>query len=277
MKERKVQYTAGDHTWIVCAFRESPYLEECIRSLENQTVKSTVQIATSTPCDYITDIAQRHGCEVFVNRGETGIGGDWNFALSTGKTELLTIAHQDDVYEPAYTEEMLRRVSRASDPILYFTNYAELRNGQKVEKNRLLTIKRLLLLPLRLFPRRKWARRLSLAFGNPICCPSVTYRASIMEHEHFGKTFKSNLDWEMSEKLSRRKGTFVYGPKVGMCHRIHEASTTSSLIGDHLRGAEDYEMMRKFWPDAIAKKLSRYYGRSEESNRVEEKGPRGKA
>ena len=29
-------YTAADHTWIICAYRESPYLEECILSLRGK-------------------------------------------------------------------------------------------------------------------------------------------------------------------------------------------------------------------------------------------------
>ena len=38
----------NDHVFVVLAYRESPYLEACIRSLENQTVRSRMIIATST-------------------------------------------------------------------------------------------------------------------------------------------------------------------------------------------------------------------------------------
>ena len=38
-----------EHTFVVCAYGESPYLEKCIDSLEKQTVKSRILIATSTP------------------------------------------------------------------------------------------------------------------------------------------------------------------------------------------------------------------------------------
>ena len=144
--ERRL-YKAEDHTWIVCAYGESPYLEECIQSLKAQTIQSKIQIATSTPCEYITRLAEKCGLEVFENHGEAGICGDWNFALGTGKTELLTIAHQDDVYEPVYTWDLLKRMNHAKDPLIYFTNYGEIRNGEKVYSNRLLRIKRLLMVP----------------------------------------------------------------------------------------------------------------------------------
>lgn len=263
-------YTEKDHTWVICAYKESRYLEECVQSLLHQTSRSGIRIATSTPNGYIAGIAERYGLEVFVNRGKAGISGDWNFALDTAETELVTIAHQDDVYEPAYTGEMLARMNRARDAILYFTDYGELRNGERVTKNRLLRIKRLLLVPTRMMPAWKFARRLSLAFGDPICCPSITYRKSVMKDCRFSDRFRCDLDWEMEEKLSRLKGRFVYNPMILMYHRIHEESTTTEIIGEHQRTVEDYEMMKRFWPEAVARRLSKVYASSEKSNRVDQ-------
>ena len=49
-----------NHTFAICAYKESPYLEECIQSLMNQTVKSDILIATATPSKYIDDIAAKY-------------------------------------------------------------------------------------------------------------------------------------------------------------------------------------------------------------------------
>ena len=49
-----------NHTFAICAYKESPYLEECIESLINQTVKSNILIATATPSQYIDDIAAKY-------------------------------------------------------------------------------------------------------------------------------------------------------------------------------------------------------------------------
>ena len=268
MPEEKRMFTADDHTWLVCAYKESPYLEECIRSLLAQRVKSRIQISTATPNAHIAGIAEKYGIPVIENPGTPGIGTDWNFALANGKTELLTIAHQDDLYEPGYTAEMLQRMNRAKAPILFAANYAELRGGEKVTANRLLRIKHILILPLRMFPRWRFARRMSLAFGCPICCPSITYRKSIMKDEKFSTEFKCDLDWDMEERLSRRKGTFVYSAAPLMCHRIHEESATTELIGERTRTKEDLQIMRRFWPEAIAKRLSKAYAASEKSNEI---------
>lgn len=49
----KNRFAAGDHTFAVCAYKESPYLEECLASLVRQTVSSNRIIVTSTDNDYI--------------------------------------------------------------------------------------------------------------------------------------------------------------------------------------------------------------------------------
>ena len=261
-------YAAQDHTWVICAYRESPFLKDCIESLKAQTVQSGIRMITSTPCDYLDNLAGQYDIPLYVNTGKAGISGDWNFALSQAKTPLVTLAHQDDCYEPVYVQQMLEKVNAARRPIWYFTNYGELRNGKRVCENRLLRIKRIMLWPVRLFPMWKWARRRSLSCGNPICCPSVTYISGIMQDHPFGDHYKSNLDWEQAEILSRLPGSFVYNPHILMFHRIHEESTTSELINQHGRHQEDYEMMCKFWPKGIAKRLSKVYGASENSNKV---------
>lgn len=56
-----------NHTFVVCAYKESPYLEECIRSLVAQTVRSNIEIYTSTPNEYIRNIGEKYHIPVYVN------------------------------------------------------------------------------------------------------------------------------------------------------------------------------------------------------------------
>ena len=58
--KKKREVKMNDHTFAICAYKESPYLEECIKSLKNQTIKSNILIATSTPNDYIKGIADKY-------------------------------------------------------------------------------------------------------------------------------------------------------------------------------------------------------------------------
>ena len=150
LKGAKSLENISNHSFALCAYKESEFLEECILSLLAQSVKSKIIIATSTPNEHINSLARKYSLEVFVNEGEKGIGGDWNFAYSCCDTPLVTIAHQDDIYEPKYTEEMLGCIKHAKNPIIYFCGYAELRNAEKVFNNSMLKIKRLMLSPLKI-------------------------------------------------------------------------------------------------------------------------------
>lgn len=264
-----MNYSSSDHTFMVCAYQQSEYLEELLISLKKQTVKTSIAIATSTPNAHIQTLAEKYGLTVYINTGVKGIAGDWNFALQAAKTPLVTIAHQDDIYEPEYAEKMLKAINHAKQPIIAFSRYAELRNGKKVYQNRLLNVKKYLLFPMKLSKRSIFLRRMSLSFGNAICCPAVTYvRDLILEHP-FDTEFQTSLDWNQWERLSKLKGSFAYVDEPLMCHRIHRASTTSEMIENKTRTNEDLELFCRFWPRPIAKLLSKAYSTSEKSNALD--------
>ena len=256
------------HTFTICAYKESPFLEECIQSILAQTVKSNVLIATSTPNDYIKGLAEKYSVPLYINTGDKGITQDWNFAYSKADTDLITIAHQDDVYLPHYTEEIFSMLEGANHPLIAFTDYGELRDGKPVTESKLLTIKRILLYPLRFFKKSKFVRRRSLSLGNCICCPAVTFVKDHVPNPVFQHGFRSNEDWEAWEVISKLDGEFLYSKKVGMYHRIHEGSETSVIIGDNARTTEDLVMFRKFWPEPIAKLIAKVYASSEKSNKL---------
>lgn len=259
-----------NHTFIICAYKKSEYLEECIRSLKNQTVKSEILMATSTPNEWIVSMSKKYEIPLFVNEGEGGITQDWNFALSKVKKGFVTIAHQDDVYEKNYTEIILESMRRTKRPLIAFTDYYELRNGKKVYDNQMLRIKRLMLLPLRVkaFSGSRFVRRRVLSMGDAICCPSVTFNLKRLEQPIFENHFRSCEDWEAWEKISKIKGDFVYVAKPLMCHRIHADSATTAIIQDKGRVEENYVMYCKFWPKPVARLINRFYTKSENSNEL---------
>ena len=60
-------FKAEDHTFAVCAYKESPYLEECVQSLKRQVVASNIIVCTSTPNDYIREVCEKHSLELYVS------------------------------------------------------------------------------------------------------------------------------------------------------------------------------------------------------------------
>ena len=271
--ERKMKYTQKDHTFAVCAWGKSEYLEECIRSLLDQTLDSRIILCTSTPDPYLEEIAARYDLPLFVHRKKTGIAADWSFAYKKARTELVTLAHQDDVYEPAFLEKTLKILSEEEHPLISFCDYYELRGGGKTcaDENRNLRIKEWMLFPLRFRLGRKsiWCRRRILSLGNPICCPSVTYVKDNLPGRIFAPDFQADLDWQAWERLSRLHGSFCYIPEMLMGHRIHGGSATTKVIGENRnRSREDLQMYRRFWPEWMARLLNHFYAASQDENRT---------
>ena len=253
-------FTKLDHTFVVCAYGDSHYLSDCLASLQLQTEKTNVIIATSTPSQYIDAIARAADIQVCVNDESGGIASDWNYALSCADTRLVTIAHQDDVYDERYVEHMLEQVNNISKPLIYFTNYGEIRDNTYLNNSPISAVKCLLLKPLALGEGASTLmKRSSIAFGNAICCPSVTYNLECIHQPVFKAGMRSNLDWEAWEKLSTIEGSFVYDERIGMYHRVHEGSETSACIADNVRIQEDLAMLEKFWPKPIARFINKMY------------------
>ena len=100
------------HTFVICAYQESEYLEECIASLKNQKSESLVIMVTSTPNGHISSLAEKYGIPLYINP-HGGITQDWNFALSKAETKYATIAHQDDVYEPEYGQKIVEAFEKS--------------------------------------------------------------------------------------------------------------------------------------------------------------------
>ena len=148
-----------DHTFVLCAYKESPYIEACVRSLKEQSVPSALVLATSTPSPYLEQICEKYGLTYCVREGESGIAPDWNYALSCASTSYVTIAHQDDLYEKDYTKLLLQKMKKHPECLIGFCNYYEYKNETFVRGINL-KIKDLMLLPLRMFGgNRRFAKR----------------------------------------------------------------------------------------------------------------------
>lgn len=259
------------HTFVVLAYKESEYLEECIKSVLNQKYKSNVIIATSTTNKYIMDLAKKYSLEVIKNKGQKGIGNDFDFAIKCCKTPLVTIAHQDDIYDYDYSYQVIEKYKENKDAIILFTSSYEIKNDLKEYSNRNLNIKRTLLSPLKINKTcgLKLNKRLVLSFGNSICCPAVTFNVGRIKFPIFASEFKCNVDWCAWERLSKLKGKFIFIDKPLMGHRIHRNSTTTEIINNNIRTKEDLIMFKKFWPTFIAKAINNFYSKSEKNNKID--------
>lgn len=260
------QASAGptaEHSFVVPAYGQSPYLRECLDSLRAQTRPSPILISTSTPWSGLADLADEYGARLAMHSPNAGIGRDWNAGLANANSTWVTLAHQDDRYLPTFTERTLAAAAQHSDTVLVMTGYGELLGGVVRRGSAMLAVKRLLLelgfLGRNHVASRSGKRRL-LRFGCPVPCPSVTLRA--MPDFRFREDLKVNLDWEAWLRMADRPGAFARVRECAMLHRIHATSETSEGVRAGVRAREDLMMFQSMWPTPVARLLVRAYALS---------------
>ena len=263
-------YTAKNHTFVICAYKENPYLENTVKTLLNQTVKSKIILSTSTPNVHISGVCEKYNIPIVVNPNPHLAGDDWNYGYNQANTELVTIVHQDDLYAKEFLEQSLNALNNAKNPLFCFTDYCELKQGKKVENNLLLNIKRLMNTPLRFnsINGKKWIRKRLLGLGCAICCPAVTYVKERLGDSIFDTTYKNSCDYKTWVDLAERDGSFVYVPKKLLLHRIYAESATTLNLSENIRKAEDQEILSTLWPKPIASMINNVYALSEKSNKI---------
>lgn len=248
------------HTFAICAYKESPYLESCIKSVLRQTEKTDVIICTSTPCEFIKNLAEKYKVPYYVREGKSDIQDDWNFACDMATTDWVTVAHQDDKYSSRYAEYVLGEAEKYQDAILAFTDYRPLKDGELV-KDINCFFRHLFRLPLKskTLAKFRFFKRASLSLGNTICCPAVTYNKRRIKDTIFTSDLKFSLDWDTFLKFANGKGRFLYIDKPLTYYRIHDGATTKEFILDQRRIKEDTIMFNKFWPKWVTKIIMKFY------------------
>lgn len=249
------------HVFSVCAYGDSPYLEKCIRSLKAQTLPGHIILCTSTPSPALSGVARKYSLPFFVREGTPNMRDDWNFAYEMADADLVTIAHQDDLYHKDYAACLMAAYERHPDMLLFTTDYAILKKGRLITGGKMLWIKRLLRLPLSFsfLNKRTWGKRLALVLGNPICCPATTYHKKILGMPLVRSGFRFALDWDNLYRLAGERGRFICAERPLLYYRIHEASATKACILDNQRELEEEAMFRRFWPDPAVRVLMHFY------------------
>jgi hypothetical protein len=257
------------HTFLVPAYKCSPFLDACLASLQGQHQTSRILISTSTPFEGLFEMAHSRGAEVFVHGPNQGMSHDWNMGLAQVKTPWVTIAHQDDTYEPFFTAELLKAVGKAKEPLsLVFTDYQELFDNKVRPRNALLRIKQVLL-ELGFVGRDQvhsaWAKLNCLRFGSPIPCPSVSLN---LGHRpiRFSDQYRVNMDWAAWIELAHQPGGFYWIRQTLMAHCLHANSETTQGLNLGHRKEEDRVLLRRLWPAPVAFLIQQAYSLAYNSN-----------
>lgn len=260
------------HTFAIPVYGAAPHLAALVGSLRAQTATgSEILLATSTPSTELDEFARRARLPLHLNPQRQGITADWNFALEAARTELVTLAHQDDLFAPAYLARLAQALERHPGAVIAFSDYAEHTPLGPRPLNLNLRIKRAL--TERAFRGRECigesrdkVRLLSL--GNPICCPSVILNRAALGDFRFPGGFQTNLDWAAWLGLARRSGGFVYVRERLVSKGVHRGSETTATIANRARAREDRLLFEALWPKPVAAALSAVYRLGYLGNRV---------
>ena len=261
------------HTFVIPAYKESPYLEDCVVSLKKQIIPSHILIATSTPSSFLEDLAKKYDIGYQVNpTPNQGIAADWNFALSLVKTPWATIAHQDDIYTPAFTKHLFEEADKRKDRQiqLVFTDYHDIVNNRIKSGSTNSIIKKLMLYPF-FFSRyieSQFFKKLVLKFGDPICCPSVSFNLEVLKDFKFSTAYNCVLDWDAWYRLAGEPGGFLFIDEPLVKHRIHRESETTVQLNAGRRQEEELELFNRMWGKASAKFIANAYKLGYHSNKV---------
>lgn len=298
------------HTFAVCAYGKSPYLEACLKSLENQqgmqraagtpgaelcaeerqapetsvaarhtarkpaavkpvkpveSAQSCIILCTSTPSTFLEEIAARHGIPLYVREGKSSLRDDWNFAVACARektgAQLVTIAHQDDIYHREYAAALQAAARRYPDLSVFCTRYRTIDGAGQLIEGKAEAVKRLLRLPLRLkfLANRRFVKRLPLRFGNGIGCPTCSYRLERCGLPLFQTDAQFVIDWDTLWRLAGREGRFVCIERPLLDYRVHAGAATMANIRNHNREREELDLFRRIWPAPVARLLMHFY------------------
>lgn len=263
------------HIFAVVAYQESPYLDACLHSLTMQKCRSEIILCTATPSTFLNRLAAKYQIPVYVRTGgRPGIKDDWNFAFEQGskRAELVTIAHQDDLYFPDYTKALLNAYRHFPDLSVFCCRYDTIDAAGNTVPGKAEQVKRILRLPLRNHRAadRSRVKLRALKWGNSIGCPSCTYHTKYCPVPLFDQDYRFVLDWAALLRLAESEGRFICIEKPLMAYRVHEGAETMANIRNHNREKEEREIFERLHGKHLADLLMHFYKKAYSAYGTEE-------
>ncbi|MFH1379292.1 MAG: glycosyltransferase [bacterium] len=263
----------SNHSFAVVAYKDSPYLEECLKSLQRQSYQSSIMVFTSTPSSYIESMCNNLNVRMEINPHRASIAEDWSFAFNRSSTKYVTLAHQDDIYMPEYAQICMNSMNESKKKVLLiFTNYREILDNSMVRAlSPALFVKRILLNTASMFGsgfNSIFTKKMLLSLGNMVSCPTVMYNKELIGEFNFSSAYSYNLDWDAWLRFSDMDGAYRYIKRPVVSHRIHSSSETNAHIMSENRRKEEKDIFRRIWPYPIADIISFMYAFGSRSSKV---------
>lgn len=111
--------TKGLISIIVPTFNGENYIDECLSSIEKQTVPHEVIVVDDLSCDKTVEIARNMGAKVIVNDVHKGQVAGKNTGIRNMNGEFFVTIDQDDRFKPDILKELLKELEESNFPIVF--------------------------------------------------------------------------------------------------------------------------------------------------------------
>ncbi|MBJ7281607.1 MAG: glycosyltransferase family 2 protein [Acidimicrobiia bacterium] len=235
-------------TFAIPFYSGVPYLRRAIESVRAQSLEDWV-------CIVVDDAGAETDTEAAVasygdsriryvrNQSNLGLAGNWNQALRISDTPLVTLLHSDDELLPGYAEAVIATHMAHPNAVAVFTRASIIDTDSKPVFSFPDRIKRVIESLKGSEPSVSGEEGLNgLLRGQYIFCPTLCYRASLLNPDPFQSRWRMVADLEFLASTLLHGGEFVGVPEELYAYRRHEESQTALLTATTERFDEEIEI-----------------------------------
>ncbi len=245
-------------------FGQSSYLNECKKSVHDQTLSTFHSICCGTPEEkvgYKTVQAQ-----LITQTPDPGMVSCWSLAASNAETMYLGFLADDNSLEPSFSEKMVHFLERHPDCDLVFCNQSQMDADGNTDFEKSKEFSRFFgrdILPSGLVDRRYYAGMIE---KGAIPLETCVVRKSLWEvHAPFSQQSKGSFDHEFICRLLISGISVGFIPEYLANFRIHEGAYSSRQKKEHLIGSiwtyENLNAVNSEYRSICKSKSTSYKGR----------------
>jgi len=238
---------SGRLTVVIPVHNGARYLPETICSLQAQTLRDFRLLCIDDASDDDSAaVIETAGVELMPNERRLGLAKTWNRAVALADSEYLVLAHQDDVYDPAYAETMLDAIASLPRAFAVHCKVRTIDDGGRAIAH-----------PAAVFKERFWPDgnrverepALELAMlqrGNYVVAPTVMFRRSaVLCIGPFDERYEFVTDWEYWMRGVLAGFTLGGVPSRLVAFRRHEQTATRAHERTLRRYEEELDLLRR--------------------------------
>jgi glycosyltransferase involved in cell wall biosynthesis len=234
----------------VPAYGESPYLEECLDSINRNTdyLVSCTVLDDGSPTGNIRNTVEKFGGRFEYIRNDSNIGLAQNFqkAFDLSTSLYTVIMGSDDVIGPGYIEQLTEASEKFPSASLFQPRVTVINESSQVFKSFPDLVKNLINPGnhhLKVYDGRRILRRILV--GDFFYFPAIAWKTEILQNYRLKPQLKTAVDLDVIARLAIADNTFVLGGQNAFKYRRHSQSVSMELGKGFERSMEEIEVHRQ--------------------------------